>query len=93
MFAHEGASRILLTSVNFSTGTKLSRLVNISAIEGVALVGAHSPNLNLSCPYGGGVAASVVVLLHPPSSNLAMAPPESRAHPIGFLGKASWRHI
>ena len=60
MFAHEGASRILLTnniitnigrsadhltSVDFPTGTELSRLVDISAIEGVALVGAHSPNL------------------------------------------------
>jgi len=45
VFAHEGASRVLLTGINFSTGTEFSRLVNISSIEGVALVIAHIANL------------------------------------------------
>merc|ERR1719507_2898677 len=76
MFAHKGTSRILLTGVDFSAGAEFSRLGDISSIERVALAGPHAPNLNLSCPDGGGVAACVVVLLHTPTSNLAMVSPE-----------------
>jgi len=45
VFAHEGSPRILLTGVNFSTGTEFSRLGNVSSVERVALVSAHSAHL------------------------------------------------
>jgi len=50
VFAHKRAPRILLTGVNFSTGTEFSRLGNISSIERVALAGPHTPNLLKQTP-------------------------------------------
>ena len=68
-----------LTGVHCTTGTELARLVDVPAVQVVADPGGHCVDRDLGGPHTVGVTVGVVVLLHPPASDLTVEgrPPEN----------------